>query len=130
MKIAYSNTLSVKDYCTLRKSVEWYDIPENIVEQALVKSDFIISAKIGDSTVGMARLMTDGTQLLIMDVVVHPDYQEQGIGKGLMEQIVQHIKSNYSQMIVSLTTDEKNTGFYEKLGFDKIIGMRLWHGIK
>ena len=129
MNIVYKNELSVNDYCTLRKSVEWYDISESVVKKALGKSDYIVSAVIDGITVGMARLMTDGTQLLIMDVVVHPDYQGRGIGKGIMEHIVQHIENTYSQMLVSLTTDEKNTGFYEKLGFNKIIGMRLLHGI-
>jgi hypothetical protein len=74
MKITYSNTLSVEDYCTLRKAVEWYNIPESVVQQALYKSDFVISAEIDSVTVGMVRLMTDGTQVLIMDVAVHPDY--------------------------------------------------------
>ena len=130
MNIKYNNTLTVEDYCALRKSVEWYDIPESVVAQALAKSDFIVSAKDGDTVVGMARLMTDGTQVLIMDVAVHPNYQGNGIGKKLMEHIVEHIKETYSQMLVSLTTDEKNTGFYGKLGFDRIIGMRLWHGFE
>ena len=129
MNIVYNNELSISDYCTLRKSAGWYDISENTVEKALEKSDYVVSAVIDSVTVGMARLMTDGTQLLIMDVVVHPNYQRKGIGKGLMEHIVQHIENTYSQMLVSLTTDEKNIGFYEKLGFNKIIGMRLLHGI-
>jgi len=129
MNIVYSNTLSVADYCALRKAVEWYDISENVARQALDKSDFIVSVIVDGVTIGMARLMTDGTQVLIMDVAVHPSYQGKGIGKGLMEHIMQHVESTYNQMFVCLTTDNKNIGFYEKLGFNSITGMCLLYGI-
>ena len=127
MNIVYNNRLSVQDYCRLRKSVGFYDIPEDHVRHALDKSDFIAAATVDSVTVGMARLMTDGTQVLVMDVVVHPDYQGNGIGKGLMEQIRNYIEStDYDRMIVNLITDESKTGFYEKLGYQKEEGMRLW----
>jgi GNAT superfamily N-acetyltransferase len=80
-----------------------------------------------NSIVGMARLITDGTQVLIMDVVVQPDYQKQGIGKGLMERIREYIeKMDYHRMLVNLLTDNTKIGFYEKLGYKKAEGMRLW----
>ena len=127
MNITYSSTLSVENYCSLRKSVGFYDIPENHVKTALEKSDYIIAAIVNDKPVGMARLMTDGTQVLIMDVVVHPGYQKKGIGKGLMEHIIEYIKEmDYTQMLVNLLTDNSKIGFYEKLGFSKAEGMRLW----
>jgi len=127
MNVTYSNNLSVENYCLLRKSVGFYDIPKEQVKLALEKSDYIIAAAIGDIPVGMARLMTDGTQVFIMDVVVHPDFQKKGIGKGLMEHIIEFIKTmEYTRMLVNLITDESKTGFYEKLGFNRAEGMRLW----
>ena len=127
MNITYSNILSVEDYCRLRKSVDFYDIPHNEVKQALDKSDFNVSASVNGITVGMARLITDGTQVLVMDVVVHPDYQMYGIGKGLMERIREYIeKMNYTRMLVNLLTDDTKIGFYEKLGYKNAVGMRLW----
>jgi N-acetylglutamate synthase-like GNAT family acetyltransferase len=129
MNIVYSNILSVEDYCMLRESVSFYPIPKNLVKKALDKSDFIIAAKADGIPVGMARLITDGTQALIMDVVVHPNYQGKGIGRGLMNRIIHYIKTEYDQMLVNLLTDKTKTGFYEKLGFNNEIGMRLWYGI-
>ena len=127
MEIIYNNLLSVDDYCKLRKSVDFYDIPENVVRQALNKSDFVVTASINEITVGMARLITDGTQVLIMDVVVHPDYQNKGIGKGLMERIKEYIvKMDKQHILVNLLTDSTKIGFYEKLGYEKTEGMSLF----
>ena len=109
MNVVYANTLSVDDYCRLRESVDFYPIPEDIIKKALDRSDFIISASVNNVTVGMGRLITDGTQVLIMDVVVHPDFQGQGIGRGLMERINTYIKSEYDQMLVNLILlEQKN----------------------
>ena len=127
MNVVYSNELSVKDYCRLRKSVDFYDIPEEHVKHALDRSDFVTAASVDDITVGMARIIEDGTQVLVMDVVVDPKYQGNGIGRGLMEQIRNYIEStDYDRMIVNLITDETKTAFYEKLGYQKEEGMRLW----
>lgn len=127
MSVMYSSALSAKDYCVLRKSVEFYDIPEDQVQRALDKSDFIVAATIDDIPVGMARLMTDGTQVFIMDVVVHPGFQGRGIGRGMMERIRKYIEGmEYDQMLVNLLTDSSKVGFYEKLGYSQAEGMRLW----
>jgi len=131
MNVIYNNDLSVEDYCRLRKSVNFYDIPETEVKRALERSDFIVTAAVDGIKVGMARFMTDGTQILIMDVIVHPDYQHKGIGRGLLERIREYIeKMDYNRMLVNLLTDIKNVGFYEKLGYSRAEGMRLWlkHG--
>jgi len=127
MKVLYSNSLSVQDYCKLRKSVDFYDIPEEHVKRALNKSDFVTVATVNSVTVGMARIIEDGTQVLVMDVIVDPEYQGNGIGRGLMENIRNYIEStDYDRMIVNLITDETKTAFYENLGYQKEEGMRLW----
>ena len=127
MKIEYGNTLSAEDYCTLRKSVKFYDIPVEHVQRALDKSDYIITASVNGNAVGMARFISDGTQILIMDVIVHPDYQGKGIGRGLMERMREYIESiDYDRMLVNLLTDDSKIGFYEKLGYKRAEGMRLW----
>ncbi|MCL2703477.1 MAG: GNAT family N-acetyltransferase [Defluviitaleaceae bacterium] len=127
MNVVYSSTLSTQDYCKLRKSVDFYEISEEHVRRALDKSDFVISAAVDGAAVGMARLITDGTQVFIMDVAVHPDYQGNGIGRGLMERIRQYMDGlECRRVIVNLITDSSKEGFYEKLGYQKAEGMRLW----
>jgi len=117
----------VHDFCRLRKTVEFYDISEERVKRALDRSDFITTAIVDNITVGMARIIEDGTQVLVMDVVVDPKYQGNGIGRGLMEKVREYVESlDYERMIVNLITDDSKTAFYEKLGYQKEKGMRLW----
>jgi predicted GNAT family N-acyltransferase len=121
MIIAYSNDLSVEDYCMLRKSVEWGAIPENIVRKAIDKSDFIISATVDGAAVGMARLMTDGTQALIMDVVVHPEYQGKGIGKTMMSKVMEYLNNSLHEgqyVLVNLNATKGRESFYIQFGFE------------
>ena len=115
MNITYTNMLTVEEYCVLRKSVEWSVISENVVQQALNKSDFIISATINGVKVGMARLITDWTQALIMDVIVHPDYQGNGIGKTMMHKAMEYIADhllNGQRVLVNLNATKGRESFY------------------
>jgi GNAT superfamily N-acetyltransferase len=58
----------------------------------LKNSTFIVAAEDGDTTVGMARLISDGCYVvLIVDVLVLPDYQRKGIGKNMMGQLMEYI---------------------------------------
>jgi N-acetylglutamate synthase-like GNAT family acetyltransferase len=68
----------------------------------------------------MARLITDEIQVLIMDVIVHPEYQKRGIGKELMKYITNHIGNmKCNQIFVNLMTECSKIGFYEKCGLKK-----------
>ena len=119
--ITYSNELSVEDYCILRKSVGWADVSPTIVSQALNKSDYIISASVGSVKVGMARVMSDGTQALVMDVIVHPDYQGNGIGNFMMNGIMEYLHNSLhdgQHLLVNLNSTKGRESFYIQYGFE------------
>ena len=71
--------------------------------------------------VGMARVIGDGGMTLyVQDVIVHPIYQRQGIGKKLMEFVMNYIKSSASEgsiLQVSLMASKGKEAFYERFGF-------------
>ena len=93
MNITYINEVSVEDYNILRDSVGWRACNCEKVRMALDRSDFIIAARINGQTVGMARVMQDGLQAIVMDVMVLPDYQRHGIGKTMMGHVMEYLKS-------------------------------------
>ena len=121
IKIEYTNELSVQDYNLLRTVVGWGAIKENRAKTGLENSAFIITAHLGESTIGMARVISDGGYVAyIADVVVHPDYQGQGIGRAMMTQVEKYIDSLleedhliYSCLLAAKGKEE----FYNKFGF-------------
>ena len=121
MTIEYNNNLSADEYCMLRKSVGWSDISISIVKQAIEKSDFIITAELTNTKIGMGRVITDGTQAFIVDVVVHPNYQGSGIGKSMMLKIMDYLKESLQEgqkILVNLTATKGQEDFYTKFGFE------------
>jgi len=71
----------------LYKSVHWAqaDCPEDLLK-AVQQSQWVATAWHGERLVGLARALTDGVFIAcLQDFLVHPDYQHQGIAKGLLD---------------------------------------------
>lgn len=67
--------------------------------------------------VGFSRATSDHAfNATIWDVVIHPDFQGQGLGKALMKQLVKKLRSEDISN-VTLFADPQVVSFYERLGF-------------
>lgn len=122
--ITYINEISVADYTMLRASAGWPEIPAKQAEVGLSNSFFLVTAKDGKNTVGMTRLISDGGYFaVVVDVVVLPEYQGQGIGREMMLRAICHIKDNMEpthKNYTILTSAPGKEGFYEKMGFHRV----------
>lgn len=68
----------------------------------------------------MSRVISDGIYFLIVDVIVVPKYQGQGIGTEMMQRLIQYIdKKNPigSRPSIQLLSIAGKESFYEKHGF-------------
>ncbi len=123
LNIIYDHDLEVADYNNLRDLAGWGMIPEKQALAGLNRSDFVIAAKDGDRTIGMSRVLTDGGCVaLILDVVVHPEYQGKGIGSTLMKAVMNFINNRIALGEVShicLMAAKGKEGFYKKFGFEE-----------
>ena len=87
------------------------------LQKAIENSTYVVSAWDGDRLVGLARGLSDDVSIFyLQDLLVHPVYQRQGIGRRLMEECLgryDHVRSK-----VFLTDDEGyQLAFYESLGY-------------
>jgi N-acetylglutamate synthase-like GNAT family acetyltransferase len=121
MNIQYCNTISEKDYNGLRKSVGWREISAKRAQTGLGNTAFQIVAEDDNIPVGMARVISDGGYIMyIADVVVHPEYQGYGIGKTMLNKIMEYIHGSMEDgetVFVCLMAAKGRESFYKQFGF-------------
>ena len=122
MDIKYKNQISVADFNYLRKTVGWHEIEENQALTGIQNSAFIISAVHDNKTVGLTRVVGDGGYvMIIVDVIVLPEYQGKGIGKTMMQKAIEYIKNSLQEgqfVFVNLMSAKGRESFYSQFGFE------------
>lgn len=84
--------------------------------KALLNSSTVLTAWDGEQLVGLVRLLDDSEMLAYMHyVLVHPNYQGQGIAGTLVEMAKEKYKDYL--YIEIMPEESKNAAFYEKHGF-------------
>ena len=112
-----TKTFTTEEIETLFLSVNWTSgkYPERVVK-ALQHSSQVISAWDGNRLIGLIRGLDDAEMVAFAHyLLVHPDYQGQGIAGKLLKLL----KEKYSHFLYfNIMPDEKkNVTFYQKYGF-------------
>ena len=137
MNIEYVHEISVEDYSMLRRVAGWVHIKESRAAIGLKNSAFIVVAKNEGKTIGMGRVVSDGGAVAyVADVSVLPEYQGYGIGREIMQKIMDFIRHELSEEGLSvyalLISAQGKESFYNKFGFvtrptgDRGAGMTQW----
>ncbi len=133
MDLQYDSSLSVTDYNHLREAVGWGRLPEEQAQIGLNRSDYVVRAGDGDRTVGMARVLSDGGCVaFILDVVVLPEYQRQGIGKTMLRMVMEYLQEELQHrgvIYVGLMAAKGKEEFYQQFGFEQRPNDRLGAGM-
>jgi GNAT superfamily N-acetyltransferase len=123
----------VDDCLALRASAGWARRHPKQVEEGLKNSAFVIAAQDGEKTIGMTRLVSDGGGVyFVVDVLVLPEYQRQGIGKALFGKAMAYVDSRLRdgwQLQVDLMAAKGKEGFYEAFGFVRRDGTEYGSGM-
>jgi GNAT superfamily N-acetyltransferase len=112
--------IDYRTFNSLRKQVGWEEHEKLDIELALRNTLFLIVAKNSkNEIIGMARIIGDrGLYYYIQDVIVIPEYQGRGIGRGLMAKVMEYIKGNKKKgLFIGLMAAKGKEGFYKKWGF-------------
>lgn len=96
---------------------------------AMKNTLFRVSVFDGEKIIGMARMIGDlGLDYFIKDVVVRPEYQKMGVGKLLVNELLNFIRKNGvsgTNIFVELCAEPDKIPFYEKFGFSFDESQRL-----
>ena len=134
--IKFVDHITPEEYMELRKMVGWMEFPLEEAKNCVENAYMVLCVRDDDKAIGVVRLLWDGGYVAFLsDVIVAPEYQKQGIGKKLVESVIQRIKDDMKpgfKVKLNLNAAKGEEPFYEKLGFkvrpneDTGAGMEQW----
>lgn len=121
MDIKYFATNPNKeDFFKLFETTGWntkYELSADELIEAIRNSWFKISAYDGEYLIGYGRVLADGiAHALLLDIIIHPEYQGKGIGKEVLNLLVDKCKKHRIRDIQLFCAKDK-IEFYTKNGF-------------
>ena len=129
--------ITPEEYMEMRKVVGWGLFPLEQAEQGLKNTFILICLRNDGKPIGVGRAVSDhGYVVYIADVIVHPEYQGQGLGRVIMEELLKRIKESLKpgyKVMISLLAAKGKEEFYNKFGFvsrpndDFGCGMHQWY---
>ena len=119
MSIEIKETKDVKqeDIIAIYRANHWSSAekPDQLY-QALLNSHSFITAWDGDRLIGLGNALSDGHLVVYYPhLLIHPNYQGQGVGKMIMAKFQEKYGSFHQQILVA---DGKAIDFYSKCGFE------------
>jgi ribosomal protein S18 acetylase RimI-like enzyme len=121
LKIIIGHELPFEKIVALYNSVGWtaytnaQERPK--LSQALQNSTYVVSAWTDDQLVGLARGLSDDVSIFyLQDILVHPDFQHQGIGRKLLTNCLERFAHVRMQVLLT-ENEEKQIKFYQSLGY-------------
>jgi ribosomal protein S18 acetylase RimI-like enzyme len=112
----------IKEYWNLFQTTGWnqdYNFSVQDLANAIQNSWYSMSIYDSDKLIGFGRVIADGVHhALIVDLIIHPDYQSKGFGSRLLDKLVSKCKKNKIRDIQLFSAKDKYA-FYEKFGFEK-----------
>lgn len=112
-------TPSIEAFNQLRTEAGLSSKERKAIEIGLPNTLFAVTVYDGDTLIGMGRIVGDGGIVFhVVDIVVKPSYQGQGLGKKVMEEIKNYLDEHtYKGSYVSLIADIPADKLYEQFGF-------------
>ena len=121
--IRFTDYITSEEYLELRRRVGWCEFPLEEAQAGIDNSYMITCARDEEKAIGVVRLLWDGGYIAFLsDVIVDPDYQGQGIGKKLVESVIQRVKADMKpgyKVKMCLMAAKGKEPFYEKFGFSE-----------
>ncbi len=115
---------------SLCEAVGWNRRPLDKVQKALNQSFLVVAiweiSNISPRLIGFARVVSDGVfHGTLLDTVIHPDFQNRGLGKKLISYIVTKLREEGLKELILLASPSV-ADFYHSLGFVAQVNNLKW----
>jgi GNAT superfamily N-acetyltransferase len=118
------NDINWPQVLDLFESVKWKKRNLDEAKSSFEKSSHKCFIKYQNQIIGFGRTVDDGVYYgLIADVAVHPDYQGQGLGTLIVDNLKAKMKG---YLFITLTAAPGKDEFYTKLGWKRQKSAFLW----
>ena len=117
IEIKETKDVKQEDIIAIYKANHWSSAekPDQMFK-ALINSHSFITAWHNEKLVGLGNALSDGFLVVYYPhLIIHPDYQGQGIGKRILNRLQEKYGDFHQQILVA---DGKAIDFYEKCGFE------------
>lgn len=134
MDVKLDYNITIDEFLEMVESVGWKTYSKEQVKKALKNTMYMVKATVNGKLAGIGRVVGDYSIVcMLTDICVKPEFQGQGIGLKITNELKMLIESNMyegEKMQIELTPTAGNEAFYQKAGFkykpEKITGMYLW----
>ena len=121
--IIYKETLpDSEEYLALYNTTGWNEkhrFNKEDLREAISNSWYALFVYDSKKLIGSGRIIADGRyHALIVDMIIHPEYQGKGIGGSLLTRLIQKCLEHDIRDIQLFSAKEKY-GFYEKYNFER-----------
>jgi GNAT superfamily N-acetyltransferase len=118
IKYEFKKDLPKDQVIALYKSVDWSSAEKpDLLLKALRNSHTVVTAWDGERLIGLGNAISDGYLVVYYPhLVVHPEYQGNGIGSEIVKLLHRKYHGFHQQSIIA---DGKAVEFYKKCGFVK-----------
>jgi GNAT superfamily N-acetyltransferase len=113
----YLKDIDKKQLKDLFLSVKWDsgNYPDKL-QLALKGSHQVITAWDGNKLIGLMKSLADGVMnVFFLYLIVHPDYQEKGVGQKLVESMLCEYRDYAGKMVIAY---DEALEFFQKCGFE------------
>ena len=123
---------SIEEYKRLCIAVGWKEFMNfDVAEESLKQSIYGVVVLHLEEVIGMGRIVGDGQiYFYIQDIAVHPNHQNHGVGRIIMQQLTDYIKNNApDKAFVGLFASHGKETFYKHYGLNNHEGMTGMFGV-
>lgn len=121
MRFEFDAPVSSAVLADLRQSVGWNRMERDLASSNLHNA-FHLCCFDEALLIGYVAVVSNGvTDAYIQDLMVHPAYQHQGIGRQLMQRTLKRLRADGVYMVSVIYGDAELQQYYEDLGFTTML---------